>query len=145
MRHGVYRALRLPVKRKDNDMTPAEALRAAADLLAGPWGVYGHSWTQGARARAWRNGALVPTTSNDVAARCWCAMGAIERVLGTEDSVVGADALEGLRAVLPAPTGDDGFIRVGNPVISIGCWNDGPERTVAEVYAKLCEAADAMG
>jgi hypothetical protein len=74
----------------------------------------------------------------------WCPIGAIERVLGTENSAVGADAIDALRSVLPIPEtgadGDDGCI-LGS--VSISSGNDASERTVAEVVAKLHEAAEA--
>src|SRR5688572_12664424 len=96
-------------------MTPAEILNKAADLLE-PKG----AWTQGWFARD-KSRCHVAVESS--AAVCWCAAGAIERA---SPPTLYWDALNALARVLPT---------------SIAVWNDSPERTQAEVVAKLREAA----
>lgn len=95
--------------------TVPEILRAAADLIE-PEG----AWTQG-RLNIFRNGQPV----------CWCAMGAIIHASGG----CGRDAVSLIEADLPRSPSTE-------PLRPIAKWNDAPERTQAEVVAKLREAAD---
>jgi hypothetical protein len=93
----------------------ADVLSKAADLIE-PEG----AWTQHVDAR---DAAGNQIDHDDVDAVCWCADGAYMRVGGNW-----GDA--GWRA-LQVALGGDGPIS----------WNDAPERTQAEVVAKLREAA----
>jgi hypothetical protein len=103
-------------------MTPADALRQAAALIAKPG-----AWTQGAYALT-KNGRLIPPSSRHAA--CWCLSGALKRVApGARHAAVRGDAIVALGRVLKS-----------NAV----CWNDTRGRTQAEVVAKLIEAADAL-
>lgn len=96
-------------------MNTADILDQAADLIE-PEG----AWTQGWFARD-RHGHKVPTWSPD--AVCWCAIGAILRAANLP-SVAGAARSHIFSLVGPIPD-----------------FNDAPERTQAEVVAKLREAA----
>jgi len=102
-------------------LSVADVLERAADLI-GPEG----AWTQGAYARTadaeYLDAGLIPSD-----ATCFCAAGAIARVAGSAGMFSYADRV-GLVA---------GF---GHGTSIIG-WNDDPERTQAEVVAKLREAA----
>lgn len=104
---------------KTNPQTPADVLRAAADLIE-PEG----AWTQGYWARTSSGFATDPYLE---AASCYCALGAIANVtgitqLGKVHTLAPTDAL--CRAV-----GD------------VAMWNDKRSRTQAEVVAKLREIA----
>jgi hypothetical protein len=65
------------------------------------------------------------TGIHEDAAVCWCALGAIRRVVGPSGHVT--DAWDALRA--------------SAHVVSIVDWNDAPSRTQAEVVAAFREAA----
>lgn len=98
--------------------TIAQTLREAADLIE-PEG----AWTQEVFAR---NLAGQCTGLSEFRGRavCWCMMGATEKV--SDDNLrtsLGVDDL------LEELIGD------------VAAWNDAPERTQAEVVAKLREAA----
>jgi hypothetical protein len=95
-------------------MSVADSLEKAADLIE-PEG----AWTQGCYARL-ADGETTGSFNPD--AVCWCALGAIQKTGG------GRDAFSALYDMMPA----DGLV---SP------WNDAPERTQAEVVAKLREAA----
>src|SRR4051812_6319473 len=99
-------------------LTVAEVLERAADLIE-PEG----AWTQGVWARD-ASGAGDPDVGQEV---CFCAFGAIYKSCGYRFGEVGLAALTAV--------GDevDGF--------RIQEWNDAPNRTQAEVVAKLREAA----
>jgi hypothetical protein len=94
--------------------TVSEILSAAADLLE-PEG----AWAQGDLARN-AEGDCVSTISDS--AVCWCTVGAIYRV----SDYYCDEALGTLEHILSG---------------GIANWNDAPERTQAEVVAKLREAA----
>jgi hypothetical protein len=114
----------------------AEILDAAADLIE-PEG----AWTQGAFSRNVDGSADYgedDETDPIVAANpvCWCALGAIAQVADCDPlafktfsesySMITAKA----KAILRETLG-----------LSAEMWNDAPERTQAEVVAKLREAA----
>ena len=95
--------------------TVADVLEAAADLLT-PEG----AWTQQSYGRSVDGEPLFE--GYDPAAVCWCAYGAIEKVTG--QGMNGALRKSAVEALDWSPF-----------------WNDAPERTQAEVVAKLREAA----
>lgn len=115
-------------------LTVAEVLDAAADLIE-PEG----KWTQGAFSRN-ADGAADADEDETTAVEpvCWCALGALAEVSGksTLDSYVFALAYPDRAA--PGYAALRAFI--GGEVAD---WNDAPERTQAEVVAKLREAAAA--
>jgi hypothetical protein len=92
----------------------ADILERAADRLSKPG-----AWTQGAFAGAGDGGGA---RADDSDAVCWCIMGAIEAE-GAHWNGAATRAVERL---------------VHD---TAGSWNDAPERTQAEVVAKLREAA----
>lgn len=97
---------------------PSQILDAAADLIE-PEG----RWTQGAFARTAKGR---PIGLRDGAAACWCAVGAIERVVGG--------------AIF---TADRAFAFAQRSLQSAWApFNDAPNRTQAEVVAALRKAAD---
>lgn len=98
--------------------TIADVLDAAADLIE-PEG----AWTTETVASTADGNSVL---SDNPQAVCFCAMGAIFRCGGDP---VGADKFFG------------GTICPGGGWGHIGPWNDAPERTQAEVVAKLREAA----
>lgn len=97
----------------------ADVLDAAADLLSKPG-----AWTQGAEARN-QYGSPCYAGPSSVTAVCFCLIGAVRRIGGSE----------GQDAVMPALSK---VIR-GKP----WDWNDRKKRTQEEVVAKLREAATA--
>lgn len=97
----------------------ADVLDAAADLLE-PKG----AWTQGAFARN-ADGDFTGLSEFRGPAVCWCIMGATEKV--TDDPRLAGEA--------------DRYVARLVPGFSIEDFNDAPERTQAEVVAKLREAA----
>lgn len=97
-------------------MNVSEILSKAADLIE-PEG----AWTQGSAARD-ANGHEIDPQSREAA--CWCVYGALDRVAG--------DRFQ--RGI--------GFIEEATGQVLISVWNDAPERTQAEVVAKLREAAE---
>lgn len=97
--------------------TVPEILNAAADLIE-PAG----RWTRKALARNARGTAVDPRKSTAV---CWCAAGAIQRVVAGD-----RDQLQRLLAVVRSVTD-----------FPVQLWNDGLGRTQAEVVAALREAA----
>jgi hypothetical protein len=103
--------------------TVSEILSAAADLIE-PEG----KWTQGYYARDQFGSDCEP---EDSCAVCWCTIGAIERA--SEESV--SDDCEAYNAAEQA-------VAAALPGITIVSWNDAPERTQADVVAKLREAAE---
>jgi len=104
----------------EEPMRVSDVLDRAADLLT-PEG----AWTQELFARDICGGPL--SAGFDEGAVCWCAIGAIEKVTGEEFleelPVLAAQQLESVLLTAIPP------------------WNDAPERTQAEVVAKLREAA----
>ena len=100
----------------------ATALRAAADLIE-PEG----AWFQGEYALdAWS----YPCSPLDEDAVCWCAMGAIRRVLSAPD-----DNVDVMFLLMDALLRDFGSQ-------DIDVWNDAPGRTQGEVVAYLRKVAD---
>lgn len=99
----------------------SDILERAADRIE-PEG----RWTQKANARD-EDG--LSTSCRGEEATCWCMAGSVFREAGILDD----EAYEALKAVLP-PAPRIGFDRVV-------AFNDAPERTQAEVVAKLREAA----
>jgi hypothetical protein len=97
-------------------------LRDAAELLRTK------GWTQGYYAKDadayWRD-----ADSKDAA--CFCTMGAIMRVAGSD--------------VDPRATVAFGLVRRVIGSESIGVWNDAPGRTLAEVLTTLERAVDLAG
>jgi hypothetical protein len=102
-------------------LTVADVLERAADLIE-PEG----AWTQGAYARSVYNRPI----GNISRATCFCALGAMNVAAGA--SAVNQDQPEPHIAFANA---------VGIKDYLIATWNDAPERTQAEVVAKLREAA----
>jgi hypothetical protein len=100
-------------------MLVSETLDKAADLIE-PEG----AWTQFVFARD-KDGKRVGARHES--ATCWCASGAIIRAGGGPDTWSAVRAWAALLSV------------IGNLIIPN--WNDAPERTQAEVVAKLREAA----
>ncbi|WP_278070501.1 DUF6197 family protein [Brevundimonas sanguinis] len=100
----------------ESTKSPAEVLKAAADLLEKPG-----AWTQGAYARDSSGKSVGPDSQ---LAECFCALGAIRRSGNYADDVNPAAMALG-RSI--------GF-RVGD-------WNDALKRTQSEVVAALREAA----
>lgn len=109
-----------------NPHTIAGVLEKAADLIE-PEG----AWYQDGDAK----NAYGETVSWDDPSACsWCIGGAVARVLGKEiDFRIKTDA-HPIAALLFTVSGTKRFP---------GPWNDAPERTQAEVVAKLREAAAA--
>ena len=95
-------------------MTPVEIISAAADLLEKPG-----AWTQGAGAR---DEVGLPVDARSKAARCWCVIGAMARVLPRRGQKFGA-ACEVLERHLG--------------VNHIAQYQDAPGRTQAEVVAAM--------
>lgn len=108
---------------KTSPQTPADVLRAAADLIE-PEG----AWTQG---HYWASPTLDSSDMEEPSkvpddAFCFCALGAIARAADEEpDHACGHPAAEALK----------------REVGPVHIWNDAPERTQAEVVAKLREVA----
>lgn len=103
--------------------TVAEVLEAAAKLIE-PEG----AWTQGADSRN-RSGVDLNEADpdfDDLTPVCWCAAAAIQEAAGHQMLI-----FSGASAVLSQVTG----------VEFTPEWNDAPERTQAEVVAKLREAS----
>ncbi len=96
----------------------AQVLTAAADLIE-PAG----AWTQGCSARDSDGRAVRP---NNSAARCWCMVGAMCKVV-SYDHALGALASKAVAQV------------IGTQWLS--GWSDVPERTQPEVVAALRTAA----
>jgi len=101
------------------DLTIADVLERAADLIE-PEG----KWTQGESART-ADGQVVFAPHKD--AVCWCLYGAIAQVGGANCDFNSTTYLASR------------FIEKGEETLA--AWNDAPERTQAEVVAKLREAA----
>lgn len=101
--------------------TISEILFAAADLIE-PEG----KWTQGCSARNAEGNSASATRPDAV---CWCAVGAIWCAAESHTSKLADAATDELEQVLGG-------------LIAVGKWNDAPERTQAEVVAKLREAAE---
>lgn len=102
----------------------ADILERAADRLSKP-----KAWTQKAAARN-RDGHLL--CARERSATCWCAVGAIRRETDYDYEAENATIfLE--KALLPPGSG------IG--LRPLARWNDAPERTQAEVVAKLREGA----
>jgi len=99
----------------------ADILDKAAEIIE-PEG----AWTQHYYARG-KSGNRV---SSRRAARCFCALGAINFAAGHNPDV---DYIPAIHALEPFVKGEDAF--------DVPDWNDAPERTQAEVVAKLREAA----
>lgn len=98
-----------------------EVLLGAADLLERT------GWTQGSWARNAHGIAVLPSAGDAVR---FCALGALARTRSeSTDWWAMIDALHEYVA--------------GADYCSIGRWNDAPERTQAEVVAKLREVAAA--
>jgi hypothetical protein len=98
--------------------TVSEILSAAADLIE-PEG----AWTKGQFSRD-KEGFYSATSGRK--AVCWCALGAIKRTApDTEAAMAARDCLKSITSS-----------------VSVADWNDAPERTQAEVVAKLREAAE---
>jgi hypothetical protein len=99
-----------------------DVLRDAAELLRT------RGWTQGYYARdtdsRWQD-----ADSSDAA--CFCVMGAIMRVAGSDTDPRAAVAFGLVRRVIGSE--------------SIGVWNDAPGRTLAEVLTTLERAVDLAG
>ncbi|RYG90143.1 MAG: hypothetical protein EON59_00755 [Alphaproteobacteria bacterium] len=102
--------------------TVAEVLDAAADLIE-PEG----AWTKGAFARdiSGKDTSLFGYRGKAV---CWCLLGATQEAAGDDDDGVA----DHFFAQFLGAAAQDG----------LACWNDAPERTQAEVVAKLREAAE---
>jgi hypothetical protein len=107
------------------DLTIADVLNRAADLLEKPG-----AWTQGWFARD-AIGNKTPVDSRS--ATCFCVMGALQRAANATHS---DDVIIAAREILIA-----NGARAKGPLGRIANWNDAPERTQAEVVAKLREAA----
>lgn len=101
--------------------TVSEVLFAAADLIE-PEG----AWTQGCSARDAQGNQTSATRKQAV---CWCAAGAIWHEVGDHSSFTADAATDELEQTLGG-------------MIPVGTWNDAPDRTQAEVVAKLREAAE---
>lgn len=102
------------------DLTVADVLDRAADLLT-PEG----AWTQGAFGRD-ANGEPCGLSQLERAV-CYCLVGATDAA-ASDDLNLSCAADDALSALLGER--------------SVSTWNDAPERTQAEVVAKLREAAD---
>ena len=100
-------------------LSVAEVLERAADLIE-PEG----AWTQGEFALN-ADGEITGLSEFRGAAVCWCALGAINKASAGDDSL--EDVAELILRNLVVRLVDE--------------WNDAPERTQAEVVAKLREAA----
>jgi hypothetical protein len=114
-------------------LSVAAVLERAADLIE-PEG----KWTQGDSARDANGNRLRAGTEEG--AVCWCVLGAISKVVGHPASLLFGAAQKALASVLPSeilPIFDDD----GDELPIEASWNDAPERTQAEVVAKLREAA----
>jgi hypothetical protein len=100
--------------------TVAQTLREAADLIE-PEG----KWTQEAFARDVAGNKLTFGISEDAA--CWCLLGAVERA--SNSAFAAFRITKFVRRAIGGDENDPDY------------WNDAPERTQAEVVAKLREAA----
>lgn len=98
-------------------MTPAEILTKAADLLEKPG-----AWTQKELGRR-ADGTPIRCGEDMAEAVCYCISGAIIAIAGPDHLMRCTRAVEKVTRKLPV------------------IWNDAPERTQAEVVAKLREAA----
>jgi len=111
-------------------LSVADVLERAADRLEQPY-----AWTQGAFSRNADGSADLDedglAASNPV---CWCAMGSIAQT-------VGVDPLAPWVWSSTSVQGDAYRFLSGHLGIDVADWNDAPERTQAEVVAKLREAA----
>lgn len=108
----------------------ADVLERAADLIK-PEG----KWTTRAFART-AKGRLIGY--NEAAATCFCALGAIARTAGGDNPAMHRAAEHLASEFPPSQYGlEDGAAYIS----AISTWNDAPERTQAEVVAKLREAA----
>lgn len=104
-------------------MTPAELRAAAAARLA-------RGWTQDAYARTAAGRPIGPTCDN---AASWCLYGALHAEMG---GLPERPSHERLRTV--GEVCDQIRTELGLPAsISLGDWNDAPERTQAEVVAAV--------
>jgi hypothetical protein len=101
-----------------------DILNRAADLLEQP-----NAWCQGSIARD-ANGERVALTLEPKACS-WCIIGAVSKATGFEKTPDGI-----FERIRNTAVGE-------NEYISIGGWNDAPERTQAEVVAVLRKAAEA--
>lgn len=99
----------------------ADVLERAADKVS-PEG----TWTQDEFARDETGKPLAGGWS--AGAACWCAMGAVEAVLGRKA------ASAGLALYID-------FVETAARTPSLVAWNDAPGRTQAEVVAALRDAA----
>ncbi len=105
------------------DKPVSQVLSEAADLLEKPG-----AWTQGAYARG-KSGRKVSTRKTAV---CFCAVGAIDAVIGKP--TIGIEGhWEALRMVT--------FAAIGTREANVAEWNDEPGRTQAEVVAAFRRAA----
>jgi hypothetical protein len=100
----------------------AGVLASAADLIE----VEG-AWTQRVFARN-AEGEETGLSECRGPAVCWCALGAISKIAGNDDLLVERAEYALMRLLRCEVDG-------------IANWNDAPERTQAEVVAKLREAA----
>lgn len=97
-------------------MKSRELILAAADLIEQPG-----CWTQEVLARDKKGDPINPTSPQAVR---WCAIGAIRKI-GGDDELAIALAISRLR--------------------DIATWNDQPERSAAQVAARLRSIARAKG
>jgi hypothetical protein len=112
-------------------LSVAEVLDAAADLIE-PDG----AWTQGdfGRRSDGKGWSMVERATDiafaDFPATCFCLYGAVAKVAGVSPQNALAEPFAVIREVFNTPF-----------AFEIAQWNDAPERTQAEVVAKLREAA----
>jgi hypothetical protein len=109
----------------------AGILDRAADLIE-PEGM----WTRQSYARDAKGREISPESPE---ATCFCMMGAISRVASNHADLHAALALVG-EGLPPSPK-YNAHIGGADYVAAIARFNDAPERTQAEVVAKLREAA----
>lgn len=112
-----------------SNLSVADVLDRAADLIE-PEG----AWTQGSYAQdASANNLMVGSAKGAV---CWCALGSIDKIVGTEGrehpKPEWLSAARTLASILEAKCG------VNDTITS---FNDAEGRTQAEVVAKLRQAA----
>lgn len=110
-------------------MTPVDILKAARGLISEP-----SKWTTGSWARDEKGAMAFPSDEWGV---CWCALGAINRVVDFTEQVTNAAHLLATEIGYPEP-----WLAAHEVITS---WNDAEGRTHAEVLAAFDAAIAAAG
>lgn len=117
--------------------TLALAVTKASDILEKAAEIVASGWTQGAFARDKAGTDIADTFPHEIVPTCFCVFGAINVANGLAPDTERFGGTDGLspadRFALRALGFDIAF--------QLAEWNDAPDRTQAEVVAKLREAA----